>query len=142
MSTSPTQTDTQILLVEDDDVDAMSVTRALTRLHVQNTLYRAHDGIEALALLRDALRSTPVIVLLDLNMPRMSGLEFLQALRDDPQLTGTVVFVLTTSESENDIAAAYQQHVAGYIVKNAMQERFLHLTTLLDNYWKIVTLPK
>lgn len=131
-----------ILLVDDDDVDVMGVERALKKLKIVNPIVRAHDGIEALALLRhpDAVQR-PCIVLLDLNMPRMNGLEMLTELRADPQLSSSVVFVLTTSSADEDMVNAYQKHVAGYIVKSRVGDGFLRVMDMLDHYWRVVELP-
>lgn len=131
-----------ILLVDDDDVDVMGIERALKKLKIGNPLVRARDGLEALKLLRDphAVRR-PYIVLLDLNMPRMSGLEMLAALRNDPMLNSAVVFVLTTSNDDEDKVKAYQQHVAGYIVKSQVGDGFLRVLEMLDHYWRVVELP-
>ncbi len=131
-----------ILLVEDDDVDVMGIERALRKLKILNHIVRAKDGLEALELLRDpdAVRR-PYIILLDINMPRMNGLEMLAELRDDPRLTSAVVFVLTTSKSDEDKVAAYKQHVAGYIVKSQVGDGFLRIMEMLDHYWRVVELP-
>lgn len=131
-----------ILLVDDDDVDVMGIERALKKLKIGNPLVRARDGLEALELLRDpqAVRR-PYIVLLDLNMPRMSGLEMLAELRTDPRLHSAVVFVLTTSNDDEDKVKAYQQHVAGYIVKSQVGDGFLRVLEMLDHYWRVVELP-
>lgn len=131
-----------ILLVEDDDVDAMGVGRALKSLKILNSVVRAHDGAEALALLREPGRvQRPYIILLDINMPRMNGLEMLAELRDDPALSSAVVFVLTTSKTDEDRVAAYKQNVAGYIVKNKVGDGFMSIIALLDQYWRVVELP-
>ncbi len=131
-----------ILLVDDDDVDVMGVERALKKLKILNPIVRARDGIEGLALLRDpAAVQRPYIVLLDLNMPRMSGLEMLTELRNDPQLSSAVVFVLTTSKADEDMVTAYQQHIAGYIVKSQVGDGFLRVMEMLDHYWRVVELP-
>lgn len=131
-----------IMLVDDDDVDVMGIERALKKLKIGNPLVRARDGSEALELLRDpqAVRR-PYIVLLDLNMPRMSGLEMLAELRNDPMLNSAVVFVLTTSNDDEDKVKAYQQHVAGYIVKSQVGDGFLRVLEMLDHYWRVVELP-
>jgi len=131
-----------IVLIEDDDVDAMAVERALKKLKILNPIVRARNGLEGLALLRspDAVRR-PYIVLLDINMPQMNGLEMLAALRADARLSGAVVFVLTTSKSDEDKVAAYHQHVAGYIVKNQVGDGFLRVMEMLDHYWRVVELP-
>ncbi|WP_337997079.1 response regulator [Oleispirillum naphthae] len=130
-----------LLLVEDDDVDAMGVERALKKRRIANPLIRARDGIEALEFLRGDKVERPFLILLDLNMPRMGGLEFIRTLRADPDLSDAVVFVLTTSKSDEDMAAAYRAHVAGYIVKSEIGNCFNDLVELLDAYWQVVELP-
>lgn len=139
---SPEGKPVNLLLVEDDDVDAMGVERALKRRRIINPLFRARDGIEALELLRTGAVARPYLILLDLNMPRMGGLEFISELRIDPRLANSVVFVLTTSKSDEDLAAAYRSHVAGYIVKSEIGDSFGSLVQMLDAYWQIVELPK
>jgi CheY-like chemotaxis protein len=134
-----------VLLVDDDDVDVMGVKRAFKKAKIANPLHVARDGIEALAMLRgtggnDAIPK-PYIVILDLNMPRMDGLEFLDEVRKDPDHRDAVVFVLTTSKADEDRAASYDKNVAGYIVKSDVGEGFLNVTTLLDSYWRVVLLP-
>jgi CheY-like chemotaxis protein len=130
-----------LLVVDDDDIDAIALERALRKLRLLNTLHRARDGLEALTLLRSGVISPPYIILLDLNMPRMNGLEFLEALRADPILTHAVVFVLTTSKSDEDLVAAYRKHVAGYVFKQHMDRDFLEVIGLIEHYWRIVELP-
>jgi CheY-like chemotaxis protein len=130
-----------LLIVDDDDIDAMALKRALHKLKLLNPLYRARDGIEAMELLRSGQLPKPYIILLDINMPRMNGLEFLEALRADPELTPTVVFVLTTSKSDEDIMAAYREHVAGYLLKQRVDSDFMQVISLLDHYWRIIELP-
>ncbi|ABE56879.1 response regulator receiver protein [Shewanella denitrificans OS217] len=130
-----------ILLVEDDDIDAMSIERALKKLRLANPYYRAVDGVEGLAILRNQGVGRPFIILLDLNMPRMNGLEMLVELRKDPKLTDSVVFVLTTSNDDQDRAQAYKEHIAGYIVKSKLDSDFTELLQLLDHYWRLVELP-
>lgn len=130
-----------ILLVEDDDIDAMGIERALKKLRLANPFIRAKDGVEGLELLRDKTVQRPYIILLDLNMPRMSGLEMLKELRHDPVLTDCVVFILTTSKDDEDRAAAYKEHIAGYIVKSKLDTDFTELLQLLDHYWRLVELP-
>ena len=130
-----------ILLVEDDDVDAMGIERAIKKCNSPNPFYRARDGIQALELLRSKGVNQPFLILLDLNMPRMSGLEMLTILRDDPELTRSVVFVLTTSDDDKDKLAAYSAHIAGYIVKNKLDTNFAELMQLIENYGQVVELP-
>jgi CheY-like chemotaxis protein len=131
-----------ILLIEDDDIDAMSVERAFKQLKILNPIVRAKDGMIALELLKQHSVEKPFIILLDLNMPRMGGLEFLTELRSDHNLKSSVVFVLTTSKDDEDKFAAYEQNIAGYIVKEKLQHNFDELVKLLDHYWKIVELPR
>jgi len=130
-----------LLIVDDDDIDAISLERALRKLRLLNTLFRARDGREALELLRSGQIPPPYIILLDLNMPRMNGLEFLESLRTDPHLTHAVVFILTTSKSDEDLVAAYRKHVAGYVFKQHMDRDFLEVMGLIEHYWRIVELP-
>lgn len=130
-----------LLIVDDDEIDAISLERALRKLRLLNTLFRARDGREALELLRSGQIPAPYIILLDLNMPRMNGLEFLEALRTDPLLTHAVVFVLTTSKSDEDLVAAYRKHVAGYVFKQHMDRDFMEVMGLIEHYWRIVELP-
>ena len=133
----------RILLVEDDDVDAMAVERAFAKNRILNEIVRARDGVEGLAKLEVLCgsQSSPVIVLLDLNMPKLNGIQFLEKLRTNPKMKGTVVFVLTTSEDDRDKAAAYDNFVAGYMVKSHVGRDFLNLMTMLDAYWRVVEFP-
>ncbi|AKR42243.1 response regulator [Methylophilus sp. TWE2] len=130
-----------LFIVDDDDIDAIALERALRKLRLLNTVIRARDGREALDLLRAGKVSSPYMILLDLNMPRMNGLEFLESLRTDPLLTHAVVFVLTTSKSDEDLVAAYRQHVAGYVFKQHMDRDFLEVVGLIEHYWRLVELP-
>lgn len=130
-----------LLMIEDDDIDATALKRALHKLKLLNPVYRARDGLEGIEILRSGAIPTPYIILLDLNMPRMNGLEFLEELRSDPSLTHSIVFVLTTSKSDEDILAAYREHVAGYLFKQRMDNDFLQVVGLLNHYWRIIELP-
>lgn len=131
-----------ILLVEDDDVDAKSVERAFKKLKIVNPIVRAKDGMVALELLEKGEVLKPYLILLDLNMPRMGGLEFLAELRKNENMKNSVVFVLTTSKDDEDKLAAYEKNIAGYIVKEKLQYGFDELVKLLDHYWRIVELPE
>jgi CheY-like chemotaxis protein len=134
-----------ILLVDDDDGDARAVKRVFAKARIVNPFCRAIDGIEALELLRGEngkeKAKFPLLMLVDLNMPRMNGIELVAALRADPVLHKTVIFVLTTSYRDEDMNAAYGLNVAGYIVKERAGEDFLRLFYLVDSYWRIVELP-
>ncbi|KAF0236800.1 MAG: response regulator receiver [bacterium] len=132
---------TAILLIEDDEVDIMNVQRAFKKNSFQNPLYIANNGLEALALLRGdgrpALNPAPKIILLDINMPKMGGIEFLQQLRSDKLLRSISVFVLTTSNEDCDKIAAYNLNVAGYILKPVSFERFVQALGTLGAYWDL-----
>lgn len=131
-----------ILLVEDDQVDIMNVKRAFEKNHITNPLFIAGDGVEALEMLRnDTVPRSRRMILLDLNMPRMSGLEFLRELRKDPALHQTPVVVLTTSNDERDKVEAYNLNVAGYLLKPVTFIRFAELMAALNKYWALVELP-
>jgi CheY-like chemotaxis protein len=132
------------LLVDDDDIDVMNVKRAFAKANITNPLSVACDGIEALALLRDgSIPASRRLVLLDLNMPRMNGLEFLRELRADPALERTSVVILTTSNADLDKKEAYHFHVAGYLVKPVTFVDFVALMVTLNKYWTLVELsPK
>ena len=131
-----------ILLVEDDDVDVMNVRRAFRQFHIMNPLFVASDGVDALSMLRSgAVPSERRLVLLDLNMPRMNGIELLRELRSDPSLHATPVVVLTTSDDERDRIEAYNLHVAGYLVKPVTFASFCDLMVTLNKYWMLVELP-
>ncbi len=135
-----------ILLVEDDEVDVMNVQRAFKKNHINNTLHVAGNGLEALAMLRgeggaEKIVPPPKIILLDLNMPKMNGIEFLQVLRSDSQLEAISVFVLTTSGEERDIVAAYKLNVAGYVLKPVALENFIQALSTLDLYWSLIEMP-
>ncbi|MFK8017338.1 MAG: response regulator [Gammaproteobacteria bacterium] len=132
-----------ILLVEDDEVDVESVMRSLRRHRIANRVTVARDGLEALEILRGEADQTvrrPVIVLLDINMPRMNGLEFLRVVRGDKDLRDLVVFVLTTSSNQQDIYTAYDLSVAGYMLKDDVGEGFHEAVHLIDHYWRVVEL--
>lgn len=134
-----------LLLVDDDDVALEVVERALRKSDLDIAIVTASDGVEALQLLQGnhPVKSIapPYIVLLDLNMPRMNGFEFLAALRADPELTSTVVFVLTTSDRHEDRLTAYRSHIAGYMVKSEVGRDFGRALKMLDHYRDAVVLP-
>jgi CheY-like chemotaxis protein len=131
-----------ILLVEDDEVDVMNVRRAFERNNVSNPLYVAGNGLEALEMLRDGtVPRERRLILLDLNMPKMNGIEFLQALRADPELAAAPVVVLTTSNDDQDKIDAYNLNVAGYLLKPVTFSNFCERMTTLNKYWTLVEMP-
>jgi CheY-like chemotaxis protein len=131
-----------ILLVEDDKVDVMNVKRAFEKNHITNPLFVAGDGLEALEKLRNGeVPQGRRLVLLDLNMPKMNGIEFLYELRKDANLAATPVVVLTTSNNERDKIEAYNLNVAGYLVKPVTFGEFSELMVTLNKYWTLVEMP-
>ncbi|CAN98885.1 MULTISPECIES: response regulator [Sorangium] len=131
-----------IILVEDDTVDVMNVRRAFERGKITNPLWVAGDGVEGLDLLRgNQVPRDRRLVLLDLNMPRMNGIEFLRELRADVSLRATPVVVLTTSNDDRDKVDAYDLNVAGYLLKPVTFMSFVELMTALNRYWTLVEMP-
>jgi CheY-like chemotaxis protein len=136
-----------VLLVEDDEVDVMNVKRAFKKNNITNPLYVATNGLEALAMLRGSgegtthIPSSRRLILLDLNMPRMGGIEFLHELRSDSQLKMTPVIVLTTSNQDKDRVEAYKLNVAGYILKPVTFSNFAEVMATLNKYWALCEMP-
>lgn len=133
-----------ILLVEDNPIDAEAIQRGFRKARVANPFTVAHDGSEALNLLRGSGVDPiprPYLILLDLNMPGMNGLEFLEKIRHDDDLKSSVIFVLTSSDDDRDMAAAYDHQVAGYMLKSKAGEEFVQLVAMLSHYWRIVEFP-
>lgn len=130
-----------LLLVEDDDVDIINVKRSFKKLNLLNPIHTACDGLEALSLLRGTETTPPIpiptLILLDINMPRMNGLEFLRELRSDQRLRNLRVVILTTSDEEKDIIEAYKFHVVGYILKPVLPEKFFEAIVAIENYWRL-----
>ena len=130
-----------ILLIEDDDIDAMTVRRTLKELGATNPLDRAVDGESALALLSDGAHPRPGLILLDLNMPCMNGIEFLAEVKRDVSLRRIPVVVLTTSGEEGDRIAAFSNSVAGYMVKPVDYPHFVGVMALIRDYWLTSVTP-
>ena len=131
-----------ILVIDDDEVDVMNVQRAFKKGNITNPVFVAGDGIHGLEMLRDpAFPKANRLVLLDLNMPRMNGIEFLRELRADPELKATTVVVLTTSNDTRDKVEAYNLNVAGYLTKPVTFTNFVDLMAALNKYWMLVELP-
>ncbi|MDN5211664.1 response regulator [Fulvivirgaceae bacterium BMA12] len=124
-----------ILLIEDDLVDQMTVKRAFKELKVINELQIANDGEEALEILRDDSKDIPGIILLDLNMPKMNGIEFLQEVKKDQTFKTIPVIVLTTSKHEKDKVETFNLGVSGYMVKPVDYEQFLEIMKSIREYW-------
>jgi CheY-like chemotaxis protein len=133
-----------ILLVEDDEVDVVNLKRAFKKNKIMDTLHVAGNGVEALQMLRGEGGYEQVqvkLVLLDINMPKMNGLEFLRELRKDSKLKKTPVIMITTSNDENDKLAAYKLNVAGYILKPVSFEKFIEVVASMKAYWELIELP-
>lgn len=130
-----------ILLVEDDEVDVLTVRRALRDLEVANELVVAGNGEEALEILRDPQQPRPCIILLDLNMPRMNGLEFLRKVREEDCAKGVPIVVLTTSRQDRDIIDGFELNVAGFMVKPVDYRKFVEVIHAIDLYWTLSELP-
>lgn len=131
------------LLIEDDEVDIMNVQRAFKKNNISNPLFIARNGLEALEMLREEKEPLAKvrIILLDLNMPKMSGIEFLAEIRKDPELKSLSVFVMSTSNEESDKVSAYGLNVAGYIVKPLSFENFANAVAVLNHYWNLCEQP-
>jgi CheY-like chemotaxis protein len=134
-------TNKPILLVEDDQVDTMTVTRALKEIHVTNPLVHLENGEDAVNYLRDPQKEKPCIVLLDLNMPIMNGIEFLQVVKNDSKLRCIPVVVLTTSEEQQDKVNSFNLGVAGYMAKPVDYRQFVEVMRSIDAYWTISEMP-
>lgn len=131
-----------ILLVEDDDVDVMTVKRAFQKANISNPLYVAHNGLEALELLRKQdIPAQRRLVLLDVNMPKMNGIEFLREVRADPALQQMSVVVLTTSNEERDRIEAFKLNVAGYLLKPVTFSQFAEVMSTINKYWALMEMP-
>ena len=130
-----------VLLLEDDSVDAMTVKRAMKDLDVKNVLVRVLNGEQALEYLRNDGNPEPCVILLDLNMPQMNGIEFLRIAKSDPQLKGIPVVVLTTSRADHDKLECFDNGVAGYILKPVNYNGFLDAMKILNLYWSLSELP-
>ena len=135
-----------LLHVEDDDLCIMGLARAFKKAKIPNPVSFAHDGVDALEMLRGTNGRPrfprPYLILLDLNMPRMGGIELLEELRRDEDLKKSVVFIMTTSDADKDMVQAYNLGVAGYILKTNPANAFLEATALLDVYWRVIEFPK
>jgi CheY-like chemotaxis protein len=131
-----------ILLVEDDEIDVMNVKRAFEKAHIANPVFLAGNGVEALEKLRSGeIPKDRRIILLDLNMPRMNGIEFLRELRSDPVLHSTSVVVLTTSNDDRDKVEVFNLNVAGYLLKPVTFNDFCDLMVAMNKYWTLVEMP-
>ena len=132
----------RILLVEDDRVDSMTIRRALEEVAINNRLDTVSNGEEALAYLLSAENDLPALILLDLNMPRMNGIEFLKTVKTHKGLKKVPVVVLTTSRAEQDINASFELGAAGYMVKPLDYREFIEAVMTIARYWRLSELPE
>ena len=137
-----------ILLVEDDEVDVMNVKRAFSKNNIISPLHTASNGLDALNMLRQqkdgkppTIASNNLVILLDMNMPKMGGIAFLQELRKDTNLQHIPVFVLSSTNQELEIVKAYQFNIAGYIIKPTMFNNFVETMSILNKFWTVCELP-
>ena len=135
------RTSKPIMLVEDDSVDAMTVKRALKDLKVTNALVHQTNGEEAINYLRVENNNKPCVILLDLNMPKMNGIEFLKVTKNDAELRQIPVIVLTTSRDDRDKVESFKLSVAGYIVKPTDYRKFVDAMKTVDLYWSLSEMP-
>ena len=136
----------RLLLIEDDDLDVEKIKRSLKRLEINAELRVARDGREGLAALRECIEEDalgqPPLVLLDLNIPRLNGIEFLAEVRADPQLAMAPVFVMSTSTRAEDVNAAFQYNVAGYFSKPITMTDTYATVRALHQFWLLTLLPE
>jgi CheY-like chemotaxis protein len=131
-----------IILVEDDEVDVMTVKRAFAKNNISNPLFVASNGIEALELLRkENVPARRRLILLDVNMPKMNGIEFLRELRADPNLQQSSVVMMTTSNEERDRIEAFKLNVAGYLLKPVTFQQFAEVMSTINKYWALMEMP-
>lgn len=130
-----------LLIVEDDEIDIMTIRRALKELNVTNRIEVSLNGEEALAYLMDPQNEKPCVILLDINMPRMNGIEFLKERSQNEIIKKIPVVVLTSSNEEQDMVQSYDLGVAGYMIKPVNYERFLETIRIIDLYWTLSQFP-
>ena len=130
-----------ILLVEDDRVDAMTVRRAFKQVRIPNPLHHVENGEEALEFLKNEKNEKPAIILLDLNMPKMNGIEFLQVIKNEQDFQTLPVIILTTSKEQKDRINSYKFGVAGYVVKPVDYQQFVEMVNAIKTYWSLSQLP-
>lgn len=133
------------VVIDDDDIDREVIRRALRKNGSTNPIIEAENGAVALSILQGTADKAPLekpyLLILDLNMPRMNGFEFLDRLRDDPNLRYTPIFVLSTSGAESDKKNAHKRCISGYILKSSDNQDLTNAVAMLDQYQRIVELP-
>lgn len=134
-------TNKPLLIIDDDQVDVMTIRRALKEIDVTNPVVHLENGEDALAFLRNPNSDDPCLILLDLNMPIMNGFEFLQVVKSDDLLRRFPVVVLTTSEEQQDKVSSFNLGVAGYVMKPVNYRQFVEVIRSIDRYWTISEMP-
>jgi CheY-like chemotaxis protein len=134
-----TSQEVNILLVEDDEIDVKALLRAFKKLKIANPVTVAKDGIEGWEALQELPR--PYLVILDINMPRMNGIELLEKIRASEKFHDSIVFVLTTSTDDEDKFDAFKLNAAGYMLKADMGKSFIQAIEMIERYWKVVEFP-
>ena len=135
----PTSREVNILVVEDDEIDVMALLRAFKKLKIANPVTVAKDGIEGWEAIQALPR--PYLLILDINMPRMSGIELLEKIRASEKFHDSIVFILTTSTDDQDKFEAYNLNIAGYMLKSDMGASFIRAIEMVEQYWKVVEFP-
>jgi CheY-like chemotaxis protein len=135
----PTSREVSILVVEDDEIDTKALLKAFDKLKIANPVTVARDGIEGWEALQTLPR--PFLIILDINMPRMSGIELLKEIRASEKFRDSIVFILTTSTDEKDKFEAYHLNVAGYMVKSDMGTSFIRAIEMVKKYWRVIEFP-
>jgi CheY-like chemotaxis protein len=130
-----------ILLVEDDNADVLIIKRALKELEINNELVTTNNGEEALEYLQSDKNKKPCIILLDLNMPKMNGIEFLKIVKNDDNFKDIPIVALTTSQNSSDITQCFKHGIAGYVVKPIDYKKFVKALRIMDLYWMLSEMP-
>lgn len=123
-----------ILLVEDDAIEVMKFNRVVKNMETRHKIMEANDGEEALHILKDR-EVNPDIIVLDLNMPKVNGIEFLKQIKQDHSRRCIPTIILTTSTNHSDVKECYNMGIAGYVVKPLRHDDYLASTTKLIEYW-------
>ena len=130
-----------ILLIEDDAADVLIIKRAMKELQIKNELVQLNNGEEGLQYLKNHSNSAPCIIFLDLNMPKMNGIEFLKIIKNDDKLKQIPVIALTTSQNIDDIAVCFKSGIAGYVIKPVNYKKFVKAVRIVDLYWMLSQMP-
>ena len=130
-----------ILLLEDDEIDVVAIKRALNELNIKSPLVVCENGVKGLEWLRANLSNPPALILTDIDMPIMNGLEFLDKVKHDPDLLKLPVVILSTFREESDRARAFKLGVAGYMIKPVDASKYLSVMETIAAYWRTSELP-